>query len=93
MAVAEKGVLVMEPVCVFTVMEVSGFRTCGKTAWHESHTHTHTRASAQVHEAGKVRIRLMNRIKANFLVVTLIIIMQNAAPDGNYLCVTSYIYI
>ena len=35
----------------------------------------------------------MNRIKANFLVVTLIIIMQNAAPDGNYLCVTSYIYI
>ena len=58
MAVAEKGVLVMEPVCDFTVMEVTGFRTCGKTAWHESHTHTHThthtRTSAQVHEAGKV---------------------------------------
>lgn len=41
MAVAEKGILVTEPVCVFTVMEVTGFKTCGKTAWHESHTHVH----------------------------------------------------
>ena len=27
-----KGIVVMELVCIFTVMEATGFRTCGKTA-------------------------------------------------------------
>jgi len=29
---AVKGIVVMELVCIFTVMEATGFRTCGKTA-------------------------------------------------------------
>lgn len=39
---AVRGLVVLELVCIFTVMQATAFRTRGKTAWHHTHTHTHT---------------------------------------------------
>ena len=39
----------------FTVMEATGFRTCGKTAWRaHTHTHTHTHTRLYPHKCTKL---------------------------------------